>query len=325
MVDQQKMSRRPSRRHSTKKRISFHPPAHPGRIIAILAAAVAVIVLALVWGNILKRQSDAYRANEEEGQWTLPPAETTDKSASVPDVHLLEILPEGNVGDIIIENSHDGVLLPLRDGTGSLHYLSNTAAEAGLSLPDDAISLADDVARVSRRGLYVTGIFHLTCFEVDDLATQTYRRGLELALLREYAASGIDALLILGLPAGDDAKDALSVSFLEELNTLLSSLADPPAVGAALSLSAFAGETDEDGQIQYVGEISPSRVAKAADFLALDLRSMTAADIDAVLPRLSYAYTRHALWMLTDREFEDIAENLLSHGFGRICEMQKDS
>ncbi len=328
MGEQQKHRRRPPRRfrrHSTKQRTPIRLPAHIGRLVAILLAVVAVIVLALIWGNALKEQSDAYRAAAEAGEWTVEPETATDTPATVPDMHLLEIKPEGNVGDIILENSHDGVLLPLQDAAGTVHYLSDTAAAAGVALAEGAVSLADDVARVSRRDLYVAGIFHVRFFEADGLAAQTYRRGLEAALLYEYAASGIDALLLVGLPVGDDAGDALTVAFLEELNALFSTLPDPPAVGVALPLSALEGEPDESGQAAYVGQLSPARVAAKADFLALDLRDFSAEEIDGVLPRLSYAYTRHHLWMMTDRGSDGISDDLISHGFTRLFEMKQDA
>ena len=58
-------------RHATKRRMTLRMPTHLGRIVAVVMAAVGVIVLALVWGSILKAKSDAYRAAEEAGEWTV--------------------------------------------------------------------------------------------------------------------------------------------------------------------------------------------------------------------------------------------------------------
>ena len=96
MNENQTSSRRVSKRYSrrsTKRRHVFRPPAHPGRLVAIIVATVAVIVLALVWGNALKRQSDAFRAADEANQWTLPPEEAIDQNSSVPAIRAYEIKP----------------------------------------------------------------------------------------------------------------------------------------------------------------------------------------------------------------------------------------
>ncbi len=328
-MNENKQGRRPPRRfrrHSTKKRSVFRPPAHPGRLAAIVLAAVAVIVLALVWGNALKRQSDAYRADKEAGRWTLSPETPPARPSTAAEVHLLEIKPEGNVGDIFSYKTHDGVLLPLRDADGSLYYLSEVASEAGISVPADAIALEKDVARVSKRPLHVSGIFHVTCFDAPDTATQTYRRGLELALLCEYAASGINDILLVGLPAGSETDDRRTVAFLEELNTLLASLSDRPAIGVALPLSALENDSDEPDVESDIlaGELSPGRIGRVSDYLALDLRDVSAEAMDTLLPRLGYAYQRHSLRMMVDRAAPAVAEDLRSHGFDRVFEMRTD-
>ena len=324
MSENQTSGRRTSNRYSrrsTKRRHAFRPPAHPGRLVAIIVATVAVIVLALVWGNALKRQSDALRAAEAADQWTLPPEEAQDQSSFVPAIRAYEIKPEGNVGDIVISGSHGGVILPLRGADGSLSYRSETASAAGISIPAGAPLLADDVARVSRRELRVSGVFHVTCFDADDLSTRTYLRGLELALLCEYASSGIDDILLVNLPCGDDERDALTVAFLEELQDLLNTLQSSPAIGVSVPLSAIAGETDENGTPLYAGDMTPSRIARVSDYLALDLRYKSTEEIGLLLPRLTYAYQRHSLRMMVDKNSATATDELLKHGFTRVFEM----
>ena len=317
------------RRHSTKRRSVFRPPAHPGRLIAIILAAVAVVTLALIWGNVLKRQSDAYRAAEKAGEWTLPPDEADGQDVSVPSVRAREISPQGNVGDIVISGAYGGVMLPLRDADGGLHYRSETATAAGISLSNGAPSLSEDVARIARRELRVTGIFHVTCFDADGTSMQTYLRGLELALLCEYASSGIDDLLLVGLPCGNDGDDALAVAFLQDFKALLSTVDNPPEVGVALPLQAIEGESNESGAPLYAGDMSPARIARVCDYLALDLRDKTskeaskeASEVEALLPDLAYAYSRHDLRMMVSRSDPAVAESLLRHGFTRIFEMR---
>ena len=302
-------------RRSTKKGMILRRPAHLGKIILGLAAALAVVALALVWGSHLKSESDAYHADMERGAWTLDEAVATPHPTTVPDSHLLAIKPEGNVGDILITGSHDGVIMTLTSADGVLPYASEIGEQAGLAISPEAVPLSQDVTRVKNRGLRVICAFTLTCFAAEDTATRAYLRGLELSLLREYAAAGMDEMLLVGLPAGNDQADLLAASFLADLYALLADLPSPPAIGAALSLSCFG-----EGEI-YAGNITPARILNACDYIALDLRAMTADEVAALLPAINYAYVRYSLRLMTDKNTPSVAEDALSHGFTRVLEM----
>ncbi len=305
-------------RRATKRRPG-RPPVHPGRIVAIVAAVLAVIAGALIWGSALKKKSDAYRASESDGVWTVDETAATPllSPSEHPDVHLLSIRPEGNVGDIIIYASHNGVLLPLNESDGTLCYMSAVGTEAGRAILPEAPELIADVARVSRRNLHVAAMFTVTYPSAPDKATAVYRRGLDLALLCEYATAGMDTLLIAGLPAGDEASDRDTVSFLQELRAVLNSQDTAPTVGVVIPLTALAGDVREDGTPLYAGHPSPVRLLRTCDFLTLDLRGMDIPALEALLPQLSYAYVRYSLYTMADAPAEVLSE----HGFRRIFEM----
>ena len=334
-------------RRSTKRGFVLRPPAHPWRIVGGVLTVVIVVALALVSGSYLKARSDAFREAAERGEWTLEADSTVLAVVEVPDVSACSIKPMGNVGDIIIAGEPDGVIMTLNTAEGTLCYRSSIGEAAGLAVEADAPTLTEDVNRVSKRGLHVTCAFTVTCLSAENPATQTYLRGLELALLREYAEAGMTDILLLGLPAGSDAKDAASMEFLQDLRDLLADLPAPPAVGAALGLANFTTEdheipipalietTDEsqstalpsvrvpDGKSpHYVGDITPARFLSACDYLAIDLRTLTAEAVDAVLPHLPDAYTRYSLRLLSDVHTPAIAEDMKSHGFRRVFEME---
>ncbi len=333
----EKRERRRYTRHSTKSRLIIRPPAHPGRIVAVIVAVVAVIVLALICGSILKKRSDAYREAQEEGRWTLDATIATPRpSVDLPELRAISITPGESVGDILIAGHHDGILVPLCGEDGAPLFLSRVAEAAGMVLPPEAISLPDEVARISRRELYVTCVFSVTFAADSDPATAAYRRGLELALLREYAEAGMDDLLLLGLPMGDEASDARTVAFLSDLAELMADLPEPPAVGVALPLEALAGEpsapsedtasddtADIGGEVHplYAGNYTPSRLRRVCDYLALDLRTYTAEMAEDLLPHIRYAYVRHSLRLLLPREGEAV-DAALAHGFDRVFEME---
>ena len=323
-------------RRSTKKRMVLRRPAHLGKVVAALLIAIAIIALALVWGSHLKAESDAYHEALEMGAWTLDPEIAVPHPVPVPDVRAVAIKPEGNVGDILIRASHEAVIMTLNTADGTLLYQSPLGDAAGRPTAPEAVSLAQDVERVQNRGLRVTCAFTVTCYRATDTATYTYLRGLDLALLREYAEAGMDDLLLFGLPSGDDMQDALTVEFLTDLRKLLSDLPTPPAIGVALPPEAYATDetyipSDPEGDEAvgipagtsplYAGNITPARVLNVCDYLAMDLRDRTADEVSAILPHIRYTYVRYSLRLLVDQRTPAIAENAESHGFERIFEM----
>lgn len=329
-------------RGSTKKRARLRGAVRPWQIITLVLCALAGVVLALVWGNSLKAKSDAYREQQALGDWTVDNAITDPIPADVPDIRAVQIKPEGNVGDILIAGKHGGVILPLCGDDGIPLYASRIATAAGMAVAPDAPSLPDDIARVSRRGLNVTVVYTVTCFSVADTAEATFRRGLDLALLRECAEARPNDILLLGLPSGSDPSDRRAVAFLNELNALLADLSARPAIGVALPPSTFAADTltrgdgftqgsasaEADTEVEtaerplYAGEISPARILAACDYLAMDLRSMSAVGVSTLLPDIQFPYVRYSLRLLVNIHDRDAVESALKRGYGRVFEME---
>ena len=314
--------RRRLSRNAMKQGIVIRRPAHLGRILVVLALTVAVILAALLVGSSLKKASEAHRLEQELGDWTVEEETNLTVPGAVPHIRAISISPEGNVGDILIAGDHGGIILPLQDGAGTLLYASDVAKAAGLAVSTAPVDLTADVARVQKRGLNVTCAVTLTFSRETNEALRTYKRGLELALLYEYAQAGMDDLLLFGLPGGNDGDDRLSMGFLQELRGLLGGLDDPPAIGVALPPEVFArGETSADSDPIYAGSLTPSRMRTACDYLALDLRDRSAEQVDAILPHIRYAYTRHTLRLLVNKTDRVALDDVFSHGFTRVFEM----
>ena len=312
-------------RGSTKQRTRSKSSVRPWQILVPVLCGLTGVILALVLGNYLQKRSDAFRDEQAQSDWLV--VETLPESipVTVPDIRAVRILPEGNVGDILIAGKHGGVILPLCDGKGTPLYASKVAAAAGMAVDSSAPILTDDVARVSKRGLNVTVVYTVTCFSTPDPAVAAYRRGLDLALLRECAEARPGDILLLGLPYGNDANDRRAVEFLTELETLLSDLPAAPAVGVALPPSAFTAQggsaETEEGTPLYAGTYSPARMLAFCDYVAMDLRAMSSVGVTTILPEIRYAYARYSLRLLvnvTDREAVDTA---LNAGYGRVFEM----
>ena len=315
-------------RGSTRKRSRPRGFIRPWQIIVPLLCGVTGIVLALMLGNYLQAKSDAYRDNGTNND-LLTPGETVESiPVSVPDIRAVSIRPEGNVGDILIAGKHGGVILPLCDNSGVPLYASKVAAAAGMAVDPLAPSLTDDVARVSRRELNVTVVYTVTCFSTPDTAVSTYRRGLDLALLRECAEARPSDILLLGLPSGSDAADKRAAEFLADLNVLLADLPAAPAVGVALPPSSFTAHdsTDNDGTQEadaplYAGTLSPARLLTYCDYIAMDLRAMSTVGVSGILPDIRYAYGRYSLRLLLNVNDREAVDNALKQGYGRVFEM----
>ena len=310
-------------RGSTKKRTRRKKFIRPWQILVPTLCALAGIALALVLGNYLQAKSDEYRENQGDGDW-LTPAETVESiPVPVPDIRAVRISPEGNVGDILIEGNYGGVILPLCDSAGVPLYASKVATAAGMAVSASAPSLTEDVSRISRRELHVTVVYTVTCFSSPDAAVSAYRRGLDLALLRECAEARPGDILLLGLPSGSDTADRQAMEFLSELEALLADLPAAPAIGVALPPSAFASGNAEDTSDtpQYAGNLSPARLLTYCDYVAMDLRSMSAVGIATLLPDIHYAYVRYSLRLLLNVQDQVAVSNTLEKGFDRIFEM----
>ncbi len=284
--------------------------------------ALAVIIGALVWGSMLAKRSEEYRADKEAGRWELNAETAIPQSVPVPSVRAVEIIPEGNVGDILIAGDHGGVMLPFFDDAGAVNYQSDVAPAAGLTVATEAPVLSEDVQRVSRRGLHVTLIVSLRYPEEADPAMRLYRRGLELALLREAAAAGMDDLLLLGLPTGSESANADTVAFLGDLKESLCTLPSPPAIGVAIPPESFVGGVDEEGDPIYAGNPAPARLLRVCDYLALDLQALHAEGASDLLQRMQYAYVRYSLRVLVNRDEAEVSDTLLACGIQRIFEMK---
>lgn len=328
-------------RGATRKRASAKKRLSPGSVVFLSLCALTGVVLALILGNILKARSDAFRDRSARENWTVDPSPSVSSPRALPDGSSLEIRPEGNVGDILIEGRHKGVVLPLCNEDGLCLYASQVAQAGGQPVSPDAPSLAEDIARVHRRGLRVTLVFSVTCLSLPDRAQATLRRGLELALLREGAEALPDDILLLGLPSGSDESDRLALDFLEELNALLAELTAPPAIGAALPPVSFTNDslTKGDGfasasspsedhdpnRSLYAGRLTPGRFLSACDYLAMDLRQMSAVGLSTILPDLAYPYGRYPLVLLINSKDTEASAQAQRHGFLRAFEMQPPS
>lgn len=296
------------------------------RILLTSVVCIAVAAVALIWGSALKRQSDAYLAASEADIWTVS-ADSASRTAEVPDFRGGSISPGGDVPSVPGDAS--GVVITLsEDSNGQLGYAFSTASAAGLSVSDGAPTPEAEISRLHREGLRVLGFFSVQCLNDayrSDPSAEALRRGVELSLLTSAAQAGIDELLLLDVPYGDDDADGRTLEFLNDLNRLTADCGT--LLGVALPANAFVrveGETtpnayaldeDELNTAQYTGWRTPGRMLSACDFLALDARLSDTDSVGELLRGFRYAYERYALrLLLADSASSALAD---SHGMSR--------
>ncbi len=292
----------------------------PKRLLFAVALPIAVIVLALIWGNHLKNESDALRAALEAEEWTLDAEITVSIPVAAPHYNAGYAPPSGKMqtSDLL---DYQAVTFDLGSCKTPLPYQVDLPETSGMTTSTDAPMLSSEVTRFQKAGLYVIGIFTVTSLQTTDIAQKALLEGQEMALLSLFSQAGIDSILLLGIPTGTDSLDQAAMNYLHKAEALLASVpAAVPALGIALYPSAFSsGEVNENGDIQYTGSLTPGRMLSVCDYLALDLRDM-GSQTSPMLRDMQYAYVRYDLRLLTSRTQPEITEEAVRHGFSKILE-----
>lgn len=301
------------------RRTAYRDPRQKRRILLVILGALMIVALALVWGNHLKAESDARRAAEEAGQWQLDETAVTPIPVSVPAVNAGYAAPSGKMANV--EGlSLQAVTLDLGSCITPLPYGVSLPEGTGMAISEDAPALDAEVRRFKNAGLRVIGVFTVTSLNTADVAERALRKGQEMALFSLFSKAGVDELLLLGLPAGNDQLDAVAADYLLDTEALLASVpAAVPALGVALSPAAFAGEVADDGTILYSGSLTPGRMLAVCDYIALDLRGL-GTQVNDILMGMQYTFVRYNLRLLTVQSQPELTSTALSHGFSRIME-----
>lgn len=311
-------------------------------LIAILSAAAVVIVAAVVWGTVLGERADEYESMKAEGQWTLPPSDSSNSPSAISETLSAPLSPSQTVWDLTSygDESCSGATLTVY-AEGKTHYYSDVGLAAGLG-DKDMYSLPKKVEHLHSESKRVTCIFHvasLTPAEDGSAALSAYLRGTELALIEEFAQSGADEILLVGCPVSLDATDGKTtrtMDFLRELNTrLTTSLGDKvPAVGVALPIEII--------NAIYTGDTSAAQILSQCDFLTMDMQNpdeyplFGGSDLDYdpqeteeeatedsspisdMLKRFSYVYRQYPMRLMFNEDQRSEITKAISHGFLNI-------
>lgn len=323
------------RRLRTRKAFPWRP------VLSITLSILLVLTVAFVWGSSLKRKSDAYRASVEKNAWTLDTQVVPLSQVHVPDFRGPSFSPGEALGRVTAHKAYTGVFLHItQDADGTLNYALPLAEHASLRVAEGAPTLSSEASRIHAAGLTVTGIYEVRCMDIaytSQPALFAYQRGLDMGIIVHMAEAGVDDILLVGLPYGDDATDAQTIDFLTECKQLLeiSSVASrSPAIGVLIEQDGLAlrlheaeshddlpSESEED--MLFAGRMTPSRLLTVCDYLVLDIRDIPPEQADEILKKVSYAYVRYSLRLMSNHP--DVISQAELHGFTRIMEQLSSS
>jgi hypothetical protein len=315
-------------RRSTKRGWILRRPKHLWRIVAIVLAVLTVISVALIWGNILKARSDAYEASKDE--WQVDTHITTPLREGQPSYRARRI----DVGDGVssMADSYGGVVLDMGNVADGVVFSSGVVKMS--SVECDGYHLQKEIDRLHSGGMEVTGVFRVMSLTEKDSTTATYLRGLELSILTEYAATGIDDILLEGIPTDTDEALEAAMTYLSDLRKSMIGNDAIARIGVAFSHETFVSaqveeETGEDSETEtteidaltYAKNPAMGKMMAVSDYMVMDLRDLPDnTDLDAFLKNVQYAYVRYGLRLEVNTR--SYANEIASHGFERIMEMR---
>ena len=326
-------------RNSTKRRLTLRPIRHPFRVLAISIGGVCVVVAAVIWGNVLQNRSDQYRADKEAGRWTVETvtdAEVLPQSKDVPDVKAWPLDPGDGLNDFY-SNKYSAATVWLSLEDGSMPYTSEVALAAGRACGDRPLSR--EIQKLHNNDLRAVGVFSVRSLnESEDngsTALSNYLVQTELAILEEYAAMGLDELILVGLPT--DSRSAASLAFVTQLRSRMPA-ENTPLLGLGVSLDVMAGAME--------GSTLPAQYMTVCDYLALDMTDPQqyasyaapvgdaedaentdepafTSDLSRLLYRYRYPYLRYNLRLLFDSSQSEQIQEAVSYGFERFLAIRQ--
>ena len=251
-------------------------------VLALSVTACCALLLAIVFGNLLKSRVDP----NGMGDVTEPPTGT--EAETVPYDRGLTI-PAQNAGIVSLTDATENALrrearrfrdagmtavsLLLCDKDGALLFDSAVNTALGIFPENATLSISRILTPFFEEGLYVSCIFPMRFFLSEDAHSERIFYAYETELLSEVAQAGADEIILLDadrlfrLTDENGARrysDKEALSALTEIAVTVHGDAPETAVGLACSPDFLAS---------VQADLYLSALAKAFDFTLLDLRA----------------------------------------------------
>ncbi len=284
-----------------KLRITHEQKSNDTRhILAVIALWVGVsvlaVIIALAVGNALGDSVSGIF-----GGGSIPSSGYKYTGEDVPPIDAWQISLSGQTLESLnkaldsLPRSAEAVSLYLRIGNSAPTYYSAVyATVTGNAI--SGISLTDAVSLLHKRGFYVSGCFDINSPKLTGNTGGSALSDFETALLSEAAASGIDELILMHLPAG---KSGIS----EAVSIFKKMRAKHPEIilGASIDHSLMLSDAGAEALLSYLD---------IADFCAIDTAGARAIGSSAVsiIEKLEYVFKTYPVRLLF--EFSDINDRI---------------
>lgn len=281
-------------------------PWFPYVVIALVA-----LVLALVVGSILGGVADKTggKVYERKNLYDFGGVEeAAEKFADIPlldaDFLSLSNMDNGDIRSALSDLEFGGgVAVLLYDGRGGVYYSSDLSGTAGLSLTEhSSVTLSQLAQRANDKGKISVGIFVSSALTEENEATRILKRAEELAILSEIADSGMDEILLVGLPS-DEALSAEVNAYVRDVSALL---------GGRMRLGiSVDGKQNAADMARVV-----AAAAEYADRFVLDLCGLSNDEITTAIEKNAYYLTYYKMRVMFDlrEQYEIVSSYGVSGG-----------
>lgn len=280
-------------------------PWFPYAVVALVALVLALIVGSILGGVADRTGGKVYERKNLHDFGGVEEAE--ERFASVPalDADYMSLSGMDN-GDIRSALSNlefgDGVAVLLYDD-GRVYYSTDLEDTTSVSLTEkSSVSLSTFAERAQGKGKVSIGIFLSSAFFEEGEAARILARAEELAILSEIASSGMDELLLVGLPS-DPALAVEVNAYLRELSVLLDGRM---RLGVAVD-----GREDATDMAHTVAV-----AVEYADRFTLDLRGLSDEELTAAIEANAYYLTCYKMRVMFDtrEQYEIVSSYGVSGG-----------
>jgi len=266
------------RNRHNKYRRSVYRKHNFGIIVLIAALSLVSFVIAfLIIGNILHSQS-LDRNNDQNDTESTETTENIEngKKEPVKSINGHSFLLDADINKIsqnldnLSATEHRDISITLNTSDGILLYDSPVAKSISYNTVNSNISLEQVTAIAKEKEFYISGIFYVTAFKVEDDLLRSVELSRSAAIIAEALRAGVDDIVIIAQDLSNNNTDEV-IRFVKSIKAL----SNKGMVGLTIPDDIFLIEDSKQ-----TSEII-SKLNNEIDFLAMDAIQTEGSDMAA--------------------------------------------
>ena len=274
------------RNRHNKYRRTVYRRRNIGVIILISSVCLILSLTAfIVIGNLLKIRSESSDSTNAETNQTVQNSDSTNEKAPVKSIKAYSVLLETQGSgvfadrlDTLVQKGISEASIPLNTAEGVLLFKSTIANEISYPTGEAAVTLSKAIPTAKERNIYVSGIFYVNSFKIEDPLIRSVELSKDAAIVAEALNAGFDDVVLV-VPHMTDAHADEAVRFIENIKAM----SDGGAVGLCISENILSLEDtlklsqtiDElDGKIDFLAvDLSLTNLSEGTEQLSLAISS----------------------------------------------------